>query len=203
MAVAAIGGNYEGSSAKGGRLKTHQLTQSVIVDPEVESAHAVVLYGGLFGWEGAWFLHEIPTYMKVATVFCLPKHYTNDCSKCLDELHSKVDPSKIASYSLCGYSRGGIEVYRYRTLKPWRLLGLIDPSAPTLAEFQDEVLDGFSDKIRCVYWVPNWGKGGYGGRVPRFAQHLRDLKVRMVEQATEHEFMPALFFDVYHKEFIL
>src|SRR5215472_3348699 len=103
-----------------GTMKVHQLDQSVIIDPETGSpAHALVLYGGLFGWEGGWFLNEIPGYMKEATVFCLPKHYTNSCQKCLDELHSKVSPDSIRSYSLAGYSRGGIEVYRYRGLKEW------------------------------------------------------------------------------------
>jgi len=60
--------------------------------------------------------------------------------------------------------------------------------------FADTVLDNVSDRIRCVYWVPNWGKDGYGGRIPRFAQHLRDLNVKMKEQATEHRYMPSLFF---------
>jgi len=52
-----------------------------------------------------------------------------------------------------------------------------------------------------VYWVPNWGKGGYKGRVPRFAQHLRDLKVKMVEKAVAHENMPTFFFNQYGIEF--
>ena len=94
-------------------------------------------------------------------------------------------------------------MYRYRNLKPWRLLGLVDPSAPTLAEFKDDVLDGFTDKVRCVYWVPNWGKGGIRRKgTPLRWQHLRDLKVRMTEQATDHRYMPALFFDVFHNELI-
>jgi len=184
-------------------MKITKLDQSIIINPELDApAHAMVLYGGLFGWEGAWFLHEIPQYVQEATIFCLPKHYTNPCQKCMDELHSIVSPDSIKSYSLAGYSRGGIEVYRYRGLREWRIFGLIDPSAPTLGDFQDTVLDNVSARIRCVYWVPNWGKDGYNGRVPRFAQHLRDLKVNMKEQPTDHRYMPSLFFDVYHKEFM-
>jgi hypothetical protein len=53
-----------------------------------------------------------------------------------------------------------------------------------------------------VYWVPNWGKTGYDGRVPRFAQHLRDLKVDMVEKPTNHFEMPTLFFNEYGDDFL-
>lgn len=176
------------------------LQKSVVITPERSPAPAIVFYGGLYGLEGAWLVHKIPQYMQQSVAFVLPRHYTTDCTACLNELHSQFAAEKISSYSLCGFSRGAIEVYRYRDLKSWKILGLVDPSAPTLGGFDDAVLDSQSSKIRCVYWVPNWGKDGYGGRVPRFAQHLRDLKVNMKEQATEHASMPVLFFDVFHKE---
>ena len=182
-------------------MKIHRLSRCVVVDPETSPAPAVVVYGGLYGWEGEWLVHEIPPYLLAKVIFVLPRHFTNDCGACLKELHTKISPENISSYSLCGYSRGGVEVYRYQNLIEWKILGLIDPTAPTMGGFQETVLDGVSDKIRCVYWVPNWGKDGYGGRIPSFAQHLRDLGVKMKEQATDHRYMPALFFGVYGSEF--
>lgn len=160
-------------------------------------AHAIVLYGGLMGWEGSWFLlhKKIPASMMQKFYFIMPNHFTNRCKDCLDEFRAQVKPTNVAGYSLCGFSRGAQEVYRNRELEAWKTLGLIDPSAPTLDIFKDDVLDRFADKIRCVYWVPNWGKDGYQGRVPSFAQHLRDLKVKMVEQQVAHANMPTFFFD--------
>ena len=169
-----------------------------ITAPDAWHAPAVVLYGGLYGMEGAWFLNtQQASNLLEKAIFVLPKHFTNRCDDCLSELQAEVKESSISSYSLCGFSRGGVEVYRYKTLRVWKILGLIDPTAPTMAEFQDTALDAFKDKIRCVYWVPNWGADGYKGKVPRFAKHLRDLGVKMLEKATPHQFMPKLFFDTY------
>ena len=159
----------------------------------------VVVYGGLYGWEGAWLINKIPVDLKQSAIFVLPYHYETDCALCLKELRSKVSTDKISSYSLCGYSRGGICVYQYWKLEDWKILGLIDPSAPRMYKppFADTVLDSVSTKIRCVYWVPNWGKDGYDGKIPDFAQHLRDLKVKMTEKATPHPDMPKFFFTTY------
>jgi hypothetical protein len=63
--------------------------------------------------------------------------------------------------------------------------------------FADCVLDSVSARIRCVCWVPNWGKDGYNGEVPDFAQHLRDLKVKMTEKETPHQDMRKFFFTTY------
>jgi hypothetical protein len=177
------------------------LDRSVVIVPDTDWPRAVVVYGGLYGWEGAWLIKQIPAALQSALLFVLPKHYTNDCAACLAEVDTRLK-IPISSYALCGYSRGGIEVYRNMNLKPWKILGLIDPSAPTLGDFTDDVLDSVSSKVRCVYWVPNWGKTGYQGRVPRFAQHLRDLKVMMVEKATPHDVMPASFFQEFGKELL-
>ena len=172
-------------------------TLSYVIVPEVNPSPAIVLYGGLYGYEGAWFLKHIPGGMQQNVAFVLPKHYTNDCADCLKELHSAVPAEQISSYSLCGYSRGGVEVYRNRGLKEWKVFGLVDPTAPTMGGFDDDVLDNSVSKIRCVYWVPNWGKDGYGGKVPKFAQHLRDIKADMTEKAVEHKDMPDFFFKTY------
>lgn len=184
-------------------MKTLYLNNSVVLDPGLDSAQVVVVYGGLYGWEGAWLIHRIPVDLQHTTIFVLPYHYTTDCAACLKELRKTVTPDRISSYSLCGYSRGGICVYQYRKLEDWKILGLIDPSAPTMADppFSETVLDNVSTRIRCVYWVPNWGKKGYGGRIPSFAQHLRDLNIDMTEQATEHKEMPRFFFATYGSEF--
>jgi hypothetical protein len=184
-------------------VKSHDLKHCVITVPDkTDPAPAVVLYGGLYGWEGNWFLShkKIPADLLDAIYFILPKSYGYKCQECLNEFRKHVDTSKVTRYSLCGYSRGAQEVYRNRTLESWKILGLVDPSAPTLDVFKDDVLDSMSDKIRCVFWVPNWGKDGYKGRVPRFAQHLRDLKVNMVEKEVQHSEMPKFFFEQFGKE---
>jgi len=144
--------------------------------------------------------HKIPDVLLKSIYFILPTHFTNKCQDCLDEFRANVNPANISQYSLCGFSRGAQEVYRNKGLKPWKILGLVDPSAPTLDIFKDDILDADAGKIRCVYWVPNWGKDGYQGRVPRFAQHLRDLKIKMVEKAVLHENMPTFFFDQFGAE---
>lgn len=173
--------------------KRIDLSHSVVTLPATDPAGAVVVYGGLYGWEGGWLINQIPVALQNSLVFILPKHYSNSCTACLDEVDKKLKLT-ISSYAICGYSRGGIEVYRNLRTKPWKILGLIDPSAPTMGGFKDTVLDGDSGKIRCVYWVPNWGKTGYDGKIPNFAQHLRDKNVKIVERATEHKVMPTFFF---------
>jgi len=177
-------------------VKSLQLRQCIVTIPDNDVASAVVLYGGLMGWEGQWFLNhrKIPSVFLERLYFILPTHFTNSCGECLREFRSKVKHN-IAQLSLCGFSRGAQEVYRNQRLEKWHILGLIDPSAPTLDIFHDDVVDKAASKIRCVYWVPNWGKHGYGGRVPRFAQHLRDLKVQMVEKSVTHADMPPFFFN--------
>ena len=131
-------------------MKTLHVGNSIVIDPESSPSPAVVVYGGLYGWEGKWLVHEIPASLRGSVIFVLPTHFTHDCNACLKELHTKISPANISSYSLCGYSRGGVEVYRYRNLAQWKILGLIDPSAPTMGGFPETVLDSFSSKIRCV-----------------------------------------------------
>jgi hypothetical protein len=135
---------------------------SFIIKPEADSAHAIVLYGGKFHWEGDWFIkkNQIPNTLKQKAVIALPKHYTNDAADALSELHAEYSADKITSYSVCGFSAGASGVYRHKGLKEWKILGLVDPSAPTLQGYKDNVIDDKKDKIRCVYWVPNWGKDG-------------------------------------------
>ena len=183
-------------------MKRLDLKNCIVTIPGQDSAPAVVLYGGLRGWEGEWFLnhHKIPAAMLQSLYLIMPTHFTNKCQDCLDEFRANVNPANVTRYSLCGYSRGAQEVYRNRDLEQWKILGLVDPSAPTLDIFKDDVLDNVASKIRCVYWVPNWGADGYQGRVPRFAQHLRDLKVKMVEKAVAHENMPPFFFNQFGGE---
>ena len=182
-------------------MRNLHLSDCIVLDPELDSAPAAVVYGGLYGWEGGWLINKIPADLLQSVIFVLPYHYTTDCALCLKQLRSKVSADKTSSLSLCGYSRGGICVYQYWKLEDWKILGLIDPSAPTMADpngtYDDTVLDSVSTKIRCVYWVPNWGKKGYGGRIPSFAQHLRDQKVKMTEKAVEHPEMPRFFFKTY------
>jgi hypothetical protein len=187
-------------------MKSVPLKNCIVTIPNTtDPVPAVVLYGGLYGWEGNWFLKykKIPTALLDAVYFILPVSYTRSCKDCLIDFRKHVDKARVTRLSLCGYSRGAQEVYRNRDLEAWKILGLVDPSAPTLDIFSDDVLDKASEKIRCVFWVPNWGKDGYKGRVPRFAQHLRDLKANMVEKAVAHENMPPFFFEQFGREFTM
>ncbi len=187
-------------------MKKVDRTNSVITLPDTmpDSPTAVVLFGGLYHWEGGWFLttKQIPDSLLEKAVFLLPKHYTNDLRDGLKELAGALDGVEPGRMALCGYSRGGIEVYRYRSLKDWAILGLIDPSAPTMGGFSEDVLDSASSKVRCVYWVPNWGKDGYDGKIPSFAAHLRKLRVKMTEKETKHRDMPRFFFDTYGADLV-
>jgi hypothetical protein len=180
------------------------LNQCIVTIPDKEVAPAVVLYGGKMGWQGEWFLahKKIPSNLLQNVYLIMPTSYTNSCKECLREFRANIKPANVTRYSICGFSRGAQEVYRYRDLEQWKLFGLIDPSSPTLDIFQDDVLDHFADKIRCVYWVPNWGKTGYDGRIPRFAQHLRDLKVAIIEKEVYHGNMPTFFFEQFGIEFL-
>jgi hypothetical protein len=185
-------------------------SEVTIVDPGLDKTAVVILYGGLHGWEGDWFLKKgsIPKKLLDNLIFVLPKHFLVTCKDCFDALSHKVPASRVKAYAICGYSRGAQEVYRNLgftyppAMRGWDLIGLIDPSAPTLDVFKDDVVDNYKDKIRCTFWVPNWGKDGYNGRVPRFAQHLRDLKVKMVEKDVAHEDQPAFFFQQFGDEFL-
>ncbi len=184
-------------------MKRYDLSTCIVLDPGLDSAPAIVVYGGLRGWQGAWLINRIPSDMLQSAFFIMPYQFTADCNVCLKEFRGKADTSKVSSYSLCGYSRGATPVYQYFKIEEFKLIGLIDPGSPDLNDpkYDDTVLDSVATKIRCVYWVPNWGKGGYGGRIPDFAQHLRDLKVKMTEKAVEHEDMPNFFFKTYGMDF--
>ncbi len=182
-------------------MKTLHLASSVVLDPELDSAPVVVVYGGLYGWEGAWLIHKIPVDLQHRCIFVLPSHYTNDCAACLKELRAKVDSGKIASYSLCGYSRGGIDVYQYWKLEDWKILGLIDPSAPTMGGYTDTVLDSVKDRIRCVYRMANWAKADYFPKIQSFHQHLLDIGAEMTDSDTPHAQMPKFFFETYGSDF--
>lgn len=183
-------------------MKTLHLPHSIVLDPETDSAPAVVVYGGLYGWEFDWLIPRLPVDLKQNVIFILPNHYTTDCALCLKELHQKITPDRISSYSLCGYSRGGENIYKYLTLVDWKILGLIDPSAPRMGGYQDTVLDGAKNKVRCVYWMANWAKADYYPKIQSFHQHLLDQKVKMVDNvATAHAKMPNFFFETYRGDF--
>lgn len=183
-------------------MKRIDLKHCIVTAPNNGATQAVVLYGGLMGWEGDWFLKHgrIPAMLLESVYFVLPTHFTNSCATCLAEFRNSVAADSVGRFSLCGFSRGAQEVYRNKKLERWKIFGLVDPSAPTLDIFEDDVVDDIADQVRCVYWVPNWGKDGYKGRVPRFAQHLRDLSVNLIEKEVAHADMPKFFFDNFGRE---
>lgn len=179
------------------------LSQSIISIPDRDVAPAVVVYGGLHGSEGSWLLSSIPGMLTQNVIFVLPRHFTNSCRSCIEELLTVVSPERISSFSLCGYSRGGLEVYRNSRLVRWQILGLIDPSPPGLARprLADTILDNAKDSIRCVYWERNWGRT-YASSVSSFVRHLRHMHVRMLEKPVLHRNMPAFFFDQFASDFM-
>jgi hypothetical protein len=178
-------------------MQTLELPTCFVLDPEIKSAPVVVVSGGLYSLEGKWLRHQIPLNLQRDVIFVLPKHYTNDCARCLKELNSKIGEDKIDSYSLCGFSRGGINVYAYWMLKAWKILGLIDPSAPRMGGYIDPVLDSAKDKIRCVYNLANWRKASYFAKIQSFHQHLLDIDAEMTDTDAAHNQMPKFFFDTY------
>jgi hypothetical protein len=183
-------------------MKTHNFSNCVILDPGSDHAPAIVVYGGLYGWEGSWLTHRIPLGIRQSAIFVLPTHYTNDCGHCLKRLRATISPDRISSYSLCGYSRGGIAVYQNLSLEDWKILGLIDPSAPRMGGFADSVLDAAKSKIRCVYRMANWKGADYFPKIESFHNHLVELKVKMVDDSnTAHAHMPTFFFETYGQDF--
>ena len=186
------------------QVKTINASNSIILDPESDSAApVVVVYGGLMGWEGAWLIPRLPLGLKQSVIFVLPTHYNNSCAACLKELHASVGADRITTYSLCGFSRGGISLYKYLRLADWKILGLIDPSAPTMGGFAETVLDGDKNKVRCVYRMANWAKADYFPKIDSFHKHLVKLDVKMVDNTnTAHANMPNHFFETYRGDFV-
>ena len=184
-------------------MKTLNTTNSIILDPESDSAApVVVVYGGLMGWEGAWLIPRLPFDLKQSTIFVLPTHFNNSCATCLKELHARIGADRIASYSLCGFSRGGISLYKSLRMADWETLGLIDPSAPTMGGFAETVIDAYKAKIRCVYRMANWAKADYFPKIDSFHKHLLKLNVKMLDDDTPHDKMPTHFFETYRSDFV-
>ena len=216
-------------------MRTLPLTSCIVSIPETDVAPAIVLYGGLDDMEGDWFLttQRIPLFMRQKFYFILPKHYTNEYKDCIAEFRDKghIDQKNISAYLLCGFSFGAGALYRIMTYCPrpeewktreWKMLGLIDPSPPTVTGFQnlwhlgftDGVLDSFKDKIRCVYWEENWRDEKNPGlihKASRFAEHLRSLPNAKTfrlgpspgRQGVKHPDMPPAFFTQFKDELML
>jgi len=192
----------------------------IILAPGKYPAPAVIVYGGkdlpVFGRTGGqWLSTQIPSGLKGRVVFVLPKDFSQkkppvkcfeiELTACLKELWNNISPTKINSYSLCGYSRGGERVYKYFSGPvDWKILGLIDPVTPP----DENLLDGVKSKIRCVYSMENWGGAGGnpGGAIWTFHEHLLEQKVNMVtcdgKARVQHRDMPAKFFNTYGSDLI-
>ena len=72
-------------------MKRLDLKSCIVTLPDQDKSPAVVLYGGLMGWEGAWFLNhsKIPAALLQRLYFILPTHFTNKCQDCLDEFRRR------------------------------------------------------------------------------------------------------------------
>jgi hypothetical protein len=180
--------------------------------PAPDAMAMVVVYRGLgpeaghdYAWDTADFLVRqiittVPADVLSKVIFVVPDSYTVDCAKCIKQATELIDArnGKISSYSLCGFSRGGANVYANKSLKNWKILGLIDPVTPG----SSNVVDSVAAKIRCVYNVNNWDPKKYKDTVKNFRNYLKNLKVKMVEAPDKHWDMPALFFKTYARELV-
>lgn len=200
-----------------------------------EALPMVVVYRGLgpetgpsYNWDTAdWMILQIknatPKELLSKAIFVVPDDYRVDCGTCLHQAEQLIGKNRIISfYSLCGFSRGGECVYKYLSLRAWRILGLIDPVSPTMEGYKNDVVDKFASSIRCVYNIRNWGKPPKEGKrresltkgeknyetLTTFYDHLKkDLNVKMVDatdvrnpDTNNHADMPALFFKTYGRD---
>ena len=141
--------------------------------------------------------------MLESAFFILPYRWEepDKCNDCLREFKTEINPARVSSYSLCGFSAGGYAVYANLDVK-WKFIGLIDPVPPhSKGEFN--LLDDYSARIRGVYNLANWGTPDTAPLSYAFNAHLKDLGTRMIEKPSKennHFVMPDLFFNQFGDE---
>jgi hypothetical protein len=202
-----------------------------VIDPGVDSAPMVVVYRGLgpetgkdYEYDTADFIIDeiqkaIPQEFLNKIIFAAPDDYNQDAEKCIQQAKALVDKRKgtISSYSICGFSKGGSQVYKNLSRRTWKILGLIDPVSPGMEGLHDEVVDDYFSKIRCVYGVSHWGKRPPEDKSPKdysrnervyvktrvFYDHLKALNVDMIDgDDKRHRDMPGVFFKKYGSSFL-
>jgi len=209
--------------------------KTLVFDPEVDNANLVVAYRGLgpeykksYSYDTAqWLLGEarsgVGKDLESKIIFVVPDDYNQDCATCIQQA-AQVIKTKVTSYSLCGFSKGGSQVYKNLTLKTWKVLGLIDPVSPTMVKkspqerYDDDVIDDYVSKIRCVYGVSHWGVPPPKDRKPKdytdndwsyvktksFHDHLEEIKAEMTDdEKDDHSEMPRVFFKKYGSAFVV
>jgi hypothetical protein len=209
--------------------------KTMVFDPEVDTANVVVVYRGLgpeykksYSYDtAAWLLGEarsgVGKDLESKIIFVVPDDYNQDCATCIDQA-TKVIKTKINRYSLCGFSKGGSQVYKNLRLKVWKILGLIDSVSPTMVKktsdgerYKDDIIDDYVSQIRCVYGVSHWGAPPPKGRKPEhytdndwsfvktknFHDHLEEIKAEMTDDdKDDHSDMPRVFFKTYGSAFV-
>jgi hypothetical protein len=162
-----------------------------------------------YDWDTAGFMVEqikigMPKVLMDQVIFVVPLTWDMHCATCLFEAEQLINNrgGLISRYSLCGFSRGGIQIYWHPKLRPWHILGLIDPVSPTMEGYPDnKVVDNFATRIRCVYNGNNWD---CAEKIVTFYDYLTALNVETVERTdVQHRDMPALFFKTYGWDLIL
>ena len=200
-----------------------------VLDPGTDRAAMIIMYRGLgieagkaYAYDTAeWLISQVKKSVSQSVldqlILVAPFDYNQDCELCLQQAKKLIDKrgGKITSYSLCGFSRGGQPLYQNISRHNWTIIGLIDAVTPTMYGFDDDIVDKYSSKIRCIYGVEHWGKPrkhpagphdkktGYE-KIVDFHDHLTDLKVEMMDATPQqgHSDMPGVFFQNYGSDFV-
>lgn len=209
-------------------MATVQTTDNntLVLDAEVENAPMVIVYRGLgpetgpdYAYDTAeWMMGEIqdalaPDLLK-KIIFVVPDDYDHDCETCIQQATAKIK-TKISGFSLCGFSKGGKPLYKNLRLRAWKILGLIDPVSPSMEGLDNEIVDKYASKIRCVYGV--WGDKPPDDKDPKaytkkerlyvkntdFHAHVKELKgAQQVFRSDGHPQMPGVFFKKFGAAFV-
>lgn len=207
---------------------------TLVLDAEVENAPMVVVYRGL-GPEvdsdhaydtSEWMLEQIKEALSddllKKIIFVVPDDYTVDLEHAIQQATALIK-GKVTTYSLCGFSQGGVPLYKNLRKRPWKIVGLIDPVSPSMVwvskdkRMENDVVDPYAKSIRCIYGVSHWGTEPAEGKDPKaytkkergyttikdFYDHLTDLGVKMIDAGKKrHPEMPEAFFEEYGSDFI-
>lgn len=182
----------------------------------------VILYGGLDvsgigSTLGKWILDKVPTdILKVAIVVAPLEAGVKDSRAfpypfwgCLAEVIKLVSEDRISSFSLCGFSQGGIQVYQNRAAKDWKIIGLIDPVTPSMccAPAKDGLLGAPMAKIRGVYRRDNWETSpsydaNYMAGLKSNGANVVEKSLKPGPEGYNHLQMPEFFFKNFLNDFL-
>jgi len=209
-------------------MATVQTTENktLVRDAEVENAPLVIVYRGLgpetgpdYAWDKAeWMMGQIEDALSddllKKIIFVVPDDYNQDCETCIQQATAKIK-AKVTGFSICGFSKGGAPLYNNLRLRAWKIVGLIDPVSPSMEGLDNEIVDKYASKIRCVYG--DWGDKPAEDKDPKaytkkervyvkkrdFHAHVKGLKgAQQVFRSEGHPQMPGIFFTKYGSAFV-